>query len=338
MLPHSILTSIKPIIVLLGPTAIGKSRIAIEVAKVLGTEILTADSRQVYRGMDIGTDKPTIAEQQGVRHQLIDLVEPDQHFTVGDYRQYATTAIENVHKQGQIPLIAGGTGLYIQALLHGLWAGPPANWELRKQLEVQAQEKGASYVHQQLTLVDPILAQQVHPNDFVKVQRGLEVYHALGIPLSEAHQHHRLQESPYHALVIGLNMDRDSLYQRIDARVKLEIEKGLIQETQQLIEQGYHRSLSSMTGLGYRQMAGFLSGDYSYDESVRLLMRDTRHFAKRQITWFRKEISTQWIQIEKDDPTVQVTEQVLQHVQTFVSRLQTESSQNSESLFSVANS
>ncbi len=332
------LTSVKPIIVLLGPTAIGKSRIAIEVAKVLGTEILTADSRQVYRGMDIGTDKPTMAEQQGVPHQLIDLVDPDQHFTVGDYRQHATTAIENVHKQRQIPLIAGGTGLYIQALLHGLWAGPPANWELRKQLEGQAQEKGSPYVHQQLTLVDPVLAQHVHPNDFVKIQRGLEVYHALGIPLSEAHQRHSLQESPYHALVIGLNMERDCLYQRIDSRVKLEIEKGLIPETQQLLEQGYHRSLSSMTSLGYRQMAGFLSGEYSYDEAVRLLMRDTRHFAKRQITWFRKETSTQWIQIEKGESTAHVTEKALQHVHAFTSNLETRSSYNSKPMLSLANS
>ena len=232
MLSSPLIQDFKPVVVILGPTAIGKSRIAIEVGKALGTEILTADSRQVYRGMDIGTDKPTLAERQGVPHQLIDLVDPDQHFNVGDYRQHANSAIERLHHQGQIPLIAGGTGLYIRALLHGLWAGPPANWDLRQQLDLQVEEKGPAYVHQQLSRVDPVLANQLHPNDYVKVQRGLEVYQALGIPLSEAHQRHSFQESPFQALVIGLSMERELLYQRIESRVELEIEKGLVQETQ----------------------------------------------------------------------------------------------------------
>ena len=338
MLSVPLIQEFKPVVVIMGPTAIGKSRIAIEVARALGTEILTADSRQVYRGMDIGTDKPTMLERQGVPHQLIDLVDPDQHFNVGDYRHYAVSAIEKLHQQGQIPLIAGGTGLYIQTLLHGLWSGPPANWDLRKQLDIQAQEKGSAYIHQQLSRVDPMLAKHVHPNDYVKIQRGLEVYQALGIPLSEVHQRHGFQESPYHALVIGLSMERDRLYQRIESRVELEIEKGLIQETQQLLDQGFDRDLSSMKSLGYRQMSGFIAGDYTYDEAVRILKRDTRHFAKRQITWFRRESSTEWLHIENQEPSTHVAERIHHHVNTFLSELNDRHPQPSKDVLSLANS
>ncbi len=328
----------KPVVVLMGPTAIGKSRIAIEVAKALEMEILTADSRQVYRGMDIGTDKPTMTERQGIPHQLIDLVDPDQHFNVGDYRQHAALIIDRLHKQGQIPLIAGGTGLYIRALLHGLWSGPPANWDLRKQLDQQAQEKGSAYLHQQLSRVDPVLANRLHPNDYVKVQRGLEVYQALGIPLSQVHQRHRFQETPYRPLVIGLNIERKLLYQRIEARVELEIEKGLVQETHQLLERGFHRNLSSMKSLGYKQMAGFITGDYTYEEAIHTLKRDTRHFAKRQMTWFRKESSVEWLHLEEHDSTADITGRILQYVNRFLSELSEKRAQSSGHAVSFANS
>ncbi|WP_447969585.1 tRNA (adenosine(37)-N6)-dimethylallyltransferase MiaA [Nitrospira sp. M1] len=327
----------KPVIALIGPTAIGKSRIAIEVAKALETEILTADSRQVYRGMDIGTDKPTMTERQGVPHQLIDLVNPDEHFNVGEYRDHAASSIKQLHQQGKIPLIAGGTGLYIRALLHGLWSGPAANWDLRKQLDCEAHEKGVAYVHQQLSLVDPELAKRLHPNDYVKVQRGLEVYHALGVPLSEAHHRHGFQEAPYHALIIGLNMERECLYQRIDARVELEIAKGLIQETQQLLDQGFHRELSSMKSLGYRQMAAFIDGDCPYDEAVCTLKRDTRHFAKRQLTWFRKEPNVTWLDLQKYESPTHIADRILGHVHSFLSTLNHGEAYNSTHMASSAN-
>ena len=338
MLSPSLIHHQKPVVVLLGPTAIGKSRIAIEIGKAIDTEILTADSRQVYRGMDIGTDKPTLAERQGVPHQLIDLVNPDQHFNVGDYRHHAQSVIERLHSQGQIPLIAGGTGLYIRAMLNGLWSGPPANWELRQQLDRQAEEKGPAYVHEQLSRVDPVLAKRLHPNDYVKVQRGLEVYEALGVPLSEAHQRHRFKESPYHALVIGLSMDREHLYQRIESRVELEIEKGLVQETQQLLDQGFHRQLSSMKSLGYKQMAGYLAGESSYDEAVCLLKRDTRHFAKRQNTWFRKESSVEWVHLEKQNSTTLVTDRILRRIDAFCSELKNRNPRTTKSMASVTHS
>ena len=295
--------ALKPVVVLVGPTAIGKSQVAIEMAREMGTEVLTADSRQVYRGMDIGTDKPTFAERQGIPHQLIDLVEPDQLFNVGDYRRHAVQEIDRLHQQGRIPLIAGGTGLYIRAVLRGLWSGPAADWTFRDRLTQEAKEKGATFLYQELKKVDPQLAQQLHPRDHVKIQRGLEVFHLLGTPLSQSHQHHGFQEIPYTSCMVGLTMERECLYKRIEARVDLEIAKGLLQETQELLNRGFPRTLRSMTSLGYRQFSGYLAGEYSYDEAVCILKRDTRHFAKRQMTWFRKEPSIQWLTVAEDEPS-----------------------------------
>ena len=313
-----LITAQKPIVAIVGPTAIGKSRIGIEVAKILHTELLTADSCQVYRGMDIGTDKPTLQERQGIPHQLIDLVDPDQSFNVGDFRGHAIQEISRLHRQGLLPLIVGGTGLYIRALLRGLCPGPPANWSIRQALTQEATERGWPFLHKKLQHVDPDLAQRLHPNDQPKVLRALEVYETLGIPFSQVQQQHRFQESPYPFLLIGLTMERQTLYRRIETRVEWEIEKGLVQETQQLLQQGYARTLGSMKGLGYRQFSGYLDGEYSYEEAVRLLKRDTRHFAKRQMTWFRKEPGIQWITLEEPDIPAQATKRIVQMINDFL--------------------
>lgn len=307
-----------PLVAIVGPTAIGKSRIGIEIAKTLKTEILTADSCQVYRGMDIGTDKPTLPERQGVPHRLIDLVEPDQSFNVGDFREHALQAITRLHEQGRLPLVVGGTGLYIRGLLRGLCPGPPANWPIRQALTQEATERGWPFLHKRLKQVDPVLAERLHPNDQPKVLRGLEVYQTLGIPLSKVQQQHQFQEAPYPFLLIGLTMERQSLYRRINTRVELEIEKGLLQETQHLMEQGYSRTLGSMKGLGYRQLAGYLAEEYSYEEAIRLLKRDTRHFAKRQLTWFRKEPGIHWITVEESDIPTRAAERVLKKINEFL--------------------
>lgn len=313
---------LKPLIVVVGPTAIGKSRIAIQVAKAMETEILTADSRQVYRGMDIGTDKPTMVEREGVPHRLIDLVDPDQPFNVGDYRRQAVVEIDRLHRAGRIPLVVGGTGLYVRALVRGLWPSPPADWELRRRLEGEAQVKGLDYLHQELTRVDPELAHQLHPHDRVKVLRALEVYQLAGLPLSEAHRRHRFQEAPFLLLMIGLTMDRDALVRRIEARVQVELAKGLVHETQRLLEQGYRQDLSSMKSLGYRQIARFLVGELSYEEAVCQLNRDTRHFAKRQMTWFRKEPNIHWLRLEEEEATESVATRINACVEEFVGRLE----------------
>jgi tRNA dimethylallyltransferase len=318
MTRSALITTHKPIVAIVGPTAIGKSRIGIEIAKALHTEILTADSCQVYRGMDIGTDKPVLQERGDVPHQMIDLVDPDQSFNVGDFRRYALQEISRLHGQGLLPLFVGGTGLYIRGLLRGLCPGPPANWSIRQAFTQEATKHGRAFLHQKLQQVDPDLAQRLHPHDQPKVLRGLEVYHTLGIPLSQVQQQHQFQESPYPFLLIGLTMDRQTLYRRIDARVEWEIEKGLVEETQRLMQQGYSRDLGSMKGLGYRQFSGYLAGEYSYDEAVRLLKRDTRHFAKRQMTWFKKEKGIQWITLEESDIPTQAATRILKRIDDFL--------------------
>ncbi len=308
----------KPLIVIVGPTAVGKSRVGILLAKALGTEVLTADSRQVFRGMDIGMDKPTVAERQGVPHRLIDLVEPDQPFNVGLYRRHALEEIARLHGAGKLPLLVGGTGLYVRALLRGLWDGPAADWVLRGKLEAEALDQGIGALYQELARVDPASAQRLHPHDQVKIIRALEVYRLSGRPLSDAIHEHAFGESPFSSLVIGLTRERAALYRLVDARVDEQLAKGLLEETRRLLAKGYDRQLGSMKGLGYRQMAGYLAGDYSYEEAVRLLKRDTRHFAKRQLTWFRKEPGLIWLRIEERDTVEDVTVRIVELVHRFL--------------------
>lgn len=212
----------------------------------------------------------------------------------------------------------GGTGLYIRSLLRGLCPGPPANWPIRQALTQEAREQGSAFLHEKLQRVDPDLAQRLHPNDQPKVLRGLEVYQILGKPLSQVQQQHQFQETPYPYLLIGLTMERQTLYRRIETRVEWEIEKGLVQETQQLMQQGYSRTLGSMKGLGYRQFSGYLEEEYSYEEAVRLLKRDTRHFAKRQMTWFRKEPGIHWIPVEESEIPTQAANRVLKKIADFL--------------------
>jgi tRNA dimethylallyltransferase len=307
-----------PLIVLAGPTAVGKSAIAIPLAKTLGTEILTADSRQVYRGMDIGMDKPSLKERGGVPHRLIDLVEPDQPFNVGEYRRLALMEIARLHQEGRVPLMVGGTGLYVRTVVRGLWDGPPADWTYRHRLMDLARKEGAAHLYRQLAHVDPDLAARLHPHDEVKIIRGLEAYNLTGRPLSDLHREHAFAEKPFSTLLIGLTRDRQDLYRRIDARVEVQLANGLVDETRRLIAHGYGRHLGSMKGLGYRQIAGYLAGEYSYEEAVRLLKRDTRHFAKRQFTWFRKEPGIVWLEIQEGESTGAIVARVMTMVQRFL--------------------
>ncbi len=315
-------TSSRPLVVLVGPTAIGKSRIAIDVAQTLGTEVLTADSTQVYRGMNIGTDTPSEEERQGIPHRLIDLVEPDEPFNAGEFRRRALPEISRLHDKGLLPLVVGGTGLYVRALLHGLWSGPPSDHVLRGQLADEARVRGGESMYQELGRVDPVTARRLHPRDTVKVLRALEVYRQTGTPLSEAHAQHGQADTPFRALVLGLTMERAALYQRIDRRVDVELAKGLVEETRALLAEGYSRGLVSMKSLGYRQMAGYLEGDYSFAEAVRRLKRDTRHFAKRQMTWFRKEPGLAWVEIHADESVRSVSRRILSLIEGFVHELQ----------------
>ncbi len=310
-----------PLVVLLGPTAVGKSRIGLYLAQALGTEILTADSRQVYRGMDIGTEKPDSADRQAVSHRLIDMVAPDEHFNVGIYRRLALKEITRVQKSGHLPLVVGGTGLYIRALIRGLWDGPPADWKVRGDLMEEARLQGSLHLHTRLARVDPELAKRLHPHDTIKIIRGLEVYHITGKPLSGIHRSHGFQERSFSPLLIGLHRERQVLYQRIHDRIDSEISRGLVEETEQLLQQGYGRHLSSMKGLGYRQISGYLAGEYDFDEAIQRLKRDTRHFAKRQMTWFRKEAGIEWLTVEESHSPQKIAEDILNRVRRYQSQL-----------------
>jgi tRNA dimethylallyltransferase len=271
--------------------------------------------------MDIGTDKPTPEELRAVPHRLIDLVDPDQPFNVGLYRQHAAGEIVRLHHQGKLPLVVGGTGLYIRGLLRGLCEGPPADWMMRARLEEEARSQGAASLYRKLAEVDPAAAQRLHPHDQVKIIRALEVQAHMSRTISGLHGAHRFAESPYVALMVGLLRDRGELYRRIEERVDAMLARGLREETHGLLSRGYGRHLSAMRGVGYKQMAGYLLGDYDYEEAVRLLKRDTRRFAKRQLTWFRAEPAIHWVTIASEERVEQVTARVLALVNEFLARL-----------------
>ncbi len=311
----------KPVVVIVGPTAVGKSRIAVEVAKAFETEVLTADSRQVYRGMDVGTDKPASEERQAVPHRLIDLVDPDESFNAGLYRRQAIDEIERLYRDCRLPLVVGGTGLYVRTLLNGLCDAPPADPIVREALRQEAEDQGSDRLYARLVDIDPVIAARLHPRDESKVIRALEVYQLSGRRMSEFQQEHGFAERPFATLMIGLNRDRDMLYRRIEGRIDWQLAHGLIEETKRLLAQGYQRDSAAMKGLGYRQVAEHLAGEYDAAEMVRRFKRDTRHFSKRQMTWFRKEPGIQWLMIEESESVPHTTARVIEQIDRFLNTL-----------------
>ena len=312
---------LRPLVVIVGPTAVGKSRIALEIAKTFETDLLAADSRQVYRGMDIGTDKPTADQRQEIPHRLIDLVEPNQPFNTGLYRRYAIEAIENQYRKHRLPLLVGGTGLYVRTLLKGLCKAPPADPVLRASLRRDAQRYGRDHLYAQLVACDPTTAARLHPRDESKVVRALEVHRLSGRPMSEFQQQHGFTERPFSSLMIGLNRTREALYRRIEERIDWQLANGLVDETKQLLAHGYKRDLPAMKGLGYRQVCGYLAGEYDTEEMVRRFKRDTRRFAKRQMTWFRKEPGVHWMIIGESEPLSATTTRVVKQIDAFLTGL-----------------
>ena len=308
----------RPLVVLLGPTAVGKSRVAVQVAKHFNTEILTADSRQVYRGMDIGTDKPTAEDLQTVRHRLLDLVNPDDAFNTGWYRRAALDHIEQLYVADRLPLVVGGTGLYIRTLIRGLCPAPQADPIVRADLKKLREQAGRTGLYAELMRVDPAAAARLHPNDELKVMRALEVYRLSGRLMSEMQAEHQFQEAPFSALVIGLYRAKEALYRRIDERIDWQLAHGMIEETRSLLDRGYGRELGSMKGLGYRHIAAYLANEYEHVEMVRQFKRDTRRFAKRQMTWFRKEPDVEWFFIDEDEPLEQVGRRVITRIEEFL--------------------
>lgn len=292
----------KPLIVLTGPTAVGKTKLSIALAKAVNGEIISADSMQVYKYMDIGSAKIREEEMQGIRHYLVDELLPEEEFHIVRFQQMAKAAMEEIYAKGKIPILVGGTGFYIQAVTRDIdFTEAEQDDGYRKELEALASEKGNEYLHRMLEEVDPKSAEEIHANNVKRVIRALEFYHQNHTPISSHNQEQKEHTSPYNLAYFVLNAPRELLYERIDKRVDEMLEEGLVDEVRRLKEMGYHKGMVSMQGLGYKEILSYLEGEYPLEEAVRILKRDTRHFAKRQLTWFRREPEVIWVNKDKFD-------------------------------------
>ena len=286
----------QPLLVLTGPTAVGKTKLSIALAKAIGGEIISADSMQVYRHMDIGSAKITPSEMDGVPHYLVDVLEPDEEFHIVKFQQMAKEAMSQIYANGHIPILVGGTGFYIQAVTRDIdFTQAQCEDDYRKELEQLVQEKGSHYLHQMLKEVDPVSAEEIHENNVKRVIRALEFYHQNKTPISSHNQEQKERSSPYNLAYFVLNAPRELLYQRIDARVDEMLANGLVKEVENLQKMGCHKGMVSMQGLGYKEILAYLEGEYPLDEALCILKRDARHFAKRQLTWFRREQDVIWV-------------------------------------------
>ncbi|MCJ7664739.1 MAG: tRNA (adenosine(37)-N6)-dimethylallyltransferase MiaA [Desulfobacterales bacterium] len=302
------------IVVICGPTASGKSAAALELARHFGAEIINADSMQVYKYMDIGTAKPSPEERNLVRHHLIDILYPDEEFSAALFREEARQIIAEVSTHGKKAMVVGGTGLYIKALTSGLIRGGEVDPAIRSRLQSEAQDGAREQLYMRLDQVDPATAARLHPHDTYRIIRALEVYERTGRPISALRQRHLFQEESYQALKIGLMPERGDLYQRIDERVDEMIRHGLGEEVQRLLEMGYAPTLKAMQSLGYKQMAAHLQGEYDLAEAARRIKRDTKRYAKRQITWFKADTRIHWVAYPKDrDAVVRMIEGFLRN-------------------------
>ncbi len=289
----------QPLIIITGPTASGKSALSVELAKRIGGEIISADSMQVYRHMDIGSAKVTKEEMDGVPHHLIDVLDPQDSFDVVTFQTMAKQAMEEIYRNGHVPIVAGGTGFYIQALLNDIdFTENDGDTEYRTRLESLAKEQGPEVLHAMLREVDPPSADAIHANNVKRVIRALEFYEKTGTRISDHNEAERQKESPYRFAYYVLNMDRALLYERIERRIDIMLEQGLVDEVQALKAMGCTRDMVSMQGLGYKEILDYLNGEQSLEEAVYILKRDTRHFAKRQLTWFKREKSVTWLEQE----------------------------------------
>ncbi len=298
----------KPLIILAGPTAAGKTDLSIRLAGAVHGAVISADSMQVYKGMDIGSAKIMPEEMHGIPHYLIDILNPDEEFHVVRFQKLAKAAMKEIYANGQIPIVVGGTGFYIQALLYDIdFTSQDEDTALRREYERIAEEKGCEYLHQMLKQEDPVSAEKIHPHNIKRVIRALEFCKKSGMPISEHNEKERQKESPYDFRYFVLTDDRQKLYERIDQRVDRMLAAGLCQEVEALRRKGYDRSMVSMQGLGYKEILAWLDGEITYEEAVYILKRDTRHFAKRQLTWFRRERDVIWVNrpdFENDDDRI----------------------------------
>lgn len=286
-------------LVICGPTASGKTALAVQLAKQLSGEVVTADSMQIYRGMDIGTAKPNTVEMEGIPHHLLDIVNPCQEFSLVQYLALAKQTVEDIHNRGKLPILAGGTGLYIHSLVDNIqFAEIPTNPQLRSQLEGQAKEKGAQYLWQQLEECDPLSAQKLHPNNLGRVIRALEVYRLTGTTMTQLQHQSRQAQSPYQLCMIALGFqNRETLYNRIDTRVQTMMDQGLLSEAKRVWENGV--SKTAYQAIGYKELFDYFAGESTLDEAVELIKRRSRNYAKRQLTWLRRDTRIHWLYWEQ---------------------------------------
>lgn len=286
----------KPLVILAGPTAVGKTDLSIQLAKRISGAIISADSMQVYKYMDIGSAKVMPEEMEGVKHYLIDELDPSDEFNIVRFQQMAKEALNEIYANGQIPIVAGGTGFYIQALLYDIdFTHQNSDEAFRKKMADFVAEHGAEALHEKLKEMDPVSYETIHANNTKRVIRALEYYYLTGQPISTHNEQEHKKESPYNFAYFVLTDDRAHLYERIDRRVDLMMEKGLVDEVKKLYDMGYHKDMVSMQGLGYKELLSYLDGECTLDEAVYIIKRETRHFAKRQLTWFRRERDVIWL-------------------------------------------
>ena len=289
-------TTKRPLVILTGPTAVGKTALSIALAKAIGGEIISADSMQVYRHMDIGSAKITPEEMEGIPHYLIDVLEPDQEFNVVVFQELAKQAAAEIYSRGHIPIVAGGTGFYIQALVYDIdFTENDEDTAFRRTLEEQAKREGTEALYVRLRAVDPESCESIHAHNIKRVIRAIEFYEKTGKKISEHNREQRQNDSPYNFAYFVLNDDRERIYERINVRVDLMMAQGLVEEVRALRESGCRKEMVSMQGLGYKELLSYLEGETSMEEAVYLIKRDTRHFAKRQLTWFRREKEVIWV-------------------------------------------
>ena len=299
------------VIVICGPTGVGKTAAAIEIARKFNGEIISADSMQIYRRMDIGTAKPTVAERARVPHHMIDIVDPDEDFNARRFLQLGREVIAKLGQRDRIAFVTGGTGLYIKALLHGLFASAPVAPDIRKRLKKQAEQFGGRTLFERLQKCDSKAASRLHPNDTYRIVRALETFEAGGGTISGHHRRHGFAENPFETVTFGLTMKRERLYERINERVDAMIGAGLLAEVKGLLKMGYGPELKSMQSIGYRHMVDFIAGRLPWDESVRTLKRDSRRYAKRQLTWFGADPTIIWQDPAQFDEMAKVVDKFL---------------------------
>jgi tRNA dimethylallyltransferase len=302
----------EPVIVLVGPTASGKTGLSIELAKRINGSIVSSDSMQIYKYMNIGTAKPSVDEMDGIRHYMIDEVDPAVNFSVAKYRETALKYISQIIENGMRPIVVGGTGLYINSLIYNIsFSETICDEKLREELRNEAAEKGNRYLYEKLVKIDPKAAAKIHENDIKRVIRAIEVYEQTNRTISEHADSSRLEPPPYKYILFGLRWNREKLYERIEKRVDKMIEAGLIDEVRGLVKSGYKKGCTAMQGIGYKEILSYLKGECTWEETVFILKRDTRHYAKRQLTWFRKIPEVNWLDVDENTDLGQLAKKII---------------------------